>query len=145
MQNQIEEFFIAFWEAYPRRVGKKAAKKAFERALREGATPDEIMVGVELYKAWLNSRDTEIQFVKHPATYLNGGCWEDEYKLNLPEKKPFDAEEAKWAYRAKLWNFGRGTWYSNVWGYRPDDSSFSCPEKFKNLFYEKKGGLKLVG
>lgn len=70
--------FDVFWQCYPRRVAKLAAKKAYEKALKS-ATHEQIMVGVQGYAIY--TRNTEHQFIKHPASWLNAGCWDDE----LPE------------------------------------------------------------
>lgn len=69
--------FEAFWAAYPRKVAKEAAAKAFAR-LR----PDERLLGLMLAElrrqaasaAWQKDRG---EFVPHAATWLNGRRWED--------------------------------------------------------------------
>jgi len=67
--------FDQFWACFPRRVAKLAAKKAYDKALKQ-TTHQEIMAGVERYA--FHTRNTEHQFIKHPASWLNAGCWEDE-------------------------------------------------------------------
>lgn len=67
--------FETFWQCYPRRVAKLAAKKAYDKALKQ-TTHQEIMAGVERYA--FHTRNTEHQYIKHPASWLNSGCWEDE-------------------------------------------------------------------
>jgi hypothetical protein len=67
--------FEAFWKAYPRRVAKLAAKRAYEKAIKN-ATHQEIMEGVERYVAY--TKNTEQRFIAHPATWLNSGRWEDD-------------------------------------------------------------------
>jgi hypothetical protein len=73
--------FDTFWQCYPRRVAKLAAKKAYDKALKS-ATHEEIMAGVERYA--YHTRTTEHQFIKHPASWLNAGCWEDELQDTRP-------------------------------------------------------------
>lgn len=68
--------FDAFWSHYPRRVGKLVAMKAYEKAMKL-ATHEQIMAGVELYRAHL---PREAQYIAHPATWLNQGRWLDEYE-----------------------------------------------------------------
>jgi hypothetical protein len=65
--------FEAFWQAYPRRVGKGHAVKAYTRALREGADPAAILDAVRHQRFPMDP-----QFIKHPATWLNAKCWLDE-------------------------------------------------------------------
>lgn len=73
--------FDTFWQCYPRRVAKLAAKKAYDKALKH-ATHQQIMEGVERYA--IHTRSTEHQFIKHPASWLNAGCWEDELQDTRP-------------------------------------------------------------
>lgn len=68
--------FEDFWAAYPRRVGKIAAEKAYAKALAAGATPDELIAGASFYA--MEKKLSDPQYIKHPATWLNGGCWQDE-------------------------------------------------------------------
>lgn len=71
--------FDTFWQAYPRRVAKMEAKKAYDKALKS-ATHQEIMDGVQRYAIYTQS--TEHRFIKHPASWLRAGCWEDELTDN---------------------------------------------------------------
>jgi hypothetical protein len=73
--------FDVFWAAYPRRVGKLAAMKAYQRA-RMIATSQDILAGVELYKIHMPS---DLNFIAHPATFLNQGRWMDEYAIAMPK------------------------------------------------------------
>ena len=69
-----ETSFDAFWEIYPRKVGKQEAKKSYERALLV-ATPEELFTGAEKFAKDPNRVPT---FTPHPATWLNQGRWSDE-------------------------------------------------------------------
>ncbi|MDK6598584.1 hypothetical protein QP226_10095, partial [Aerococcus urinae] len=44
-KNAYTEDFANFWQAYPRKTGKKAAAKAYAKAIKEGATPEELLQG----------------------------------------------------------------------------------------------------
>lgn len=70
------ERFDDFWRVYPRRVGKIAAEKAFAKAVAEGTTPDQLIAGAYIYA--MAQKFSEPEYVKHPATWLNAGCWMDE-------------------------------------------------------------------
>lgn len=83
--------FDRFWDRYPRKVGKLVAMKAFDKALRR-ATEDEIMAGVELYRIHM---PCDVQFVAHPASWLNAGRWMDEYASHVPDQKVYWAEECR--------------------------------------------------
>lgn len=74
--------FAQFWSAYPRHVAKRAAGKAFDKAVREMAITEtnltQILDALERQKRspdWLKDQG---RFVPHPATWLNGRRWEDE-------------------------------------------------------------------
>lgn len=72
--------FLSFWNAYPRRVSKKAAAKVFEKAISDGVTIEQILIAVDRYKKWL-AGDGWRPDPKHPTTWLNQGCWEDELEI----------------------------------------------------------------
>jgi hypothetical protein len=69
--NGASPEFAEFWERYPRKVAKAAAVKAWGMATRDTA-PATIMGGLA------KTRWPDLQFVPHPATWLNGRRWEDE-------------------------------------------------------------------
>ncbi len=71
-KNEMTDF-DQFWLAFPRRVGKLAAMKAYARA-RKLATAADIIAGVDRYIA---SKPEYADFC-HPATWLNQGRWMDE-------------------------------------------------------------------
>jgi len=69
--------FDTFWSAYPKKVGKPAALKAFRSAKINGHLP-EVLADLEDKagsEAWTKAGG---QFVPNPATYLNQRRWEDE-------------------------------------------------------------------
>jgi len=67
--------FAEFWERYPRRIGKAAARKAYAKALKVG-THDDIMFGLSQQMTSLTAR--EAQYIPHPATWLNQERWNDD-------------------------------------------------------------------
>lgn len=64
--------FDRFWELYPRKVGKIAARKAWEKI----TNPDDVIEGVNRLLADPNR--PSLEFLPHPSTWLNEGRWEDE-------------------------------------------------------------------
>lgn len=76
------EGFEAFYAAYPRHVGRRAAEKAFKAALKR-AKVDDIMKGLALSKAYWEVRQTKKEYIPHPSTWLNQDRWGDE--LDVPE------------------------------------------------------------
>lgn len=70
-----EEQFSTFWSCYPRRVAKGAARKAFDKAIKK-TTLENMLNAITKYVAM---KPEKIDF-KHPATWLNAECWDDEWE-----------------------------------------------------------------
>lgn len=72
------EGFAEFWKTYPKKVGKDAAEKAWNRKVK---TPETIKAILEAVKTQAGSdawKKEGGQFVPNPATWLNAGRWKDE-------------------------------------------------------------------
>jgi hypothetical protein len=69
--------FEKFWKLYPRKVGKRAAQKEFERVLklRNAPTVDHLLNAVKCYA---QSAPQDQRYIAHPTTWLRQGRWEDE-------------------------------------------------------------------
>lgn len=83
-KGKITSDFDAFWTAYPRKTGKKAAFKAWRKATDKPAL-DVIIKAIEARKQTEQWRKDHGQFIPHPATWLNQGRWDDEV---APISKP---------------------------------------------------------
>jgi hypothetical protein len=79
-ERTIEDMFREWYGVYPNKKAPKHALAAFEKALKGGAAFWSLMEGVRRYAEHCRRKGTEKRFIKHPATYLNGGCWADEYE-----------------------------------------------------------------
>lgn len=93
--------FAEFYLAYPRKVGKDAARRAFEKAAKSSG-PEVIIAGARRFAADPNLPDK--QFIPHPATWLNAGRWDDE---PLPPRSqgpmlppPEDFGQDEWLFRS---------------------------------------------
>lgn len=73
--ERYPEDFKEFWKVYPRKVGKAAALRAWLRRKPPIGPVLSAIAWQLLSRRWLEG------FIKDPATWINGGCWEDE-----PEK-----------------------------------------------------------
>lgn len=76
--NGAEQRFDEFWAAYPKKTGKDAARKAFEKRKPDAdllATMLGVLAAQRNSKDWLKDGG---QFVPNPATWLNQGRWQDE-------------------------------------------------------------------
>lgn len=78
--------FEKFWSAYPKKVGKKAAKKAFDRVRVPVET---LLTAVERQKCSAQWSKDNGQYIPNPATWLNQGRWEDELDT-VPGTAPSD-------------------------------------------------------
>jgi DNA-binding transcriptional regulator YhcF (GntR family) len=78
--------FQTFWSAYPRRIGKGAARTAFKKALKFSSA-NEILKGATAYAAHCEEMGTEKQYIPHPSTWLNGERWDDDLESEKTETK----------------------------------------------------------
>lgn len=77
--------FEEFWKIYPRKSGKSAARKAFAAACKDD---DATIITAAAFR-YSADPNREPQYTKHPATWLNQGCWEDD---PLPSKSGKDQQ-----------------------------------------------------
>lgn len=79
--------FEKWWAKYPNKKSKQDALKSFNRVLKDKlATFDELMRGLEAYSNDCKAKNTEAHYIKHPSTWLNQGCWADEYGVAVVEE-----------------------------------------------------------
>ena len=104
-QTRLTEYpkpFVEFWSLYPRKVNKKAALRAWDKATKE--TPAEQIIGAaETYAASDIAADGE--FVPHPATWLNKGAYLDdpaEWERREPKSKDQKRQEANFQVLADV-------------------------------------------
>ena len=88
--NQTEAF-EQFYQAYPRKKSKDAARKRWDKLKVTPALFAEIMQGLERAKKQKEWQD--IQFIPYPATWLNSGGWKDE--PDTPQQPQPPAPEQK--------------------------------------------------
>lgn len=70
--------FAEFWAQYPKKVGKGAAEKAFERIKPDKQTFDRMMDAISAQKRSRQWTENNGQYIPNPATWLNQRRWEDE-------------------------------------------------------------------
>ena len=83
-QSAQDQRFDLFWTAYPKKVGKAAAKKSWNKVKPNGELFEKIMEAIDAAKRseqWLRENG---RFIPNPATWLNQGRWDDE----IPEPAP---------------------------------------------------------
>lgn len=75
--------FDDWWKQYPKKVGKIDAQKAYRAAIKQGATPQGLLDGLQRHNANWKAANTERQYIPNPASWLRKGRWEDE--LDTPD------------------------------------------------------------
>jgi hypothetical protein len=93
-EKEIEEKrslrFAEFWDAYPRKVSKEAALKAFNKV---DPTDDLLQTILRALASAKQSNEWTKDggaFIPHAATWLNGKRWEDELVTVVDGKQPWD-------------------------------------------------------
>jgi hypothetical protein len=69
--------FEKFWASYPSKVGKDAARKAFDKRKPDEALLAQMLSAIEVQRAsekWLKDGG---QYIPNPSTWLNQGRWMD--------------------------------------------------------------------
>lgn len=95
-QNAPLSDFDTFWALVPRRVGKKAAERAWRAVVRRGESAEAIE-GMRAYAAAFAQSGTELKYVPHPSTWLNRRGWEDSLEAVFPSQKP---QVTEWEQKA---------------------------------------------
>lgn len=103
-KHDAPTLFDRFWTAYPRRVGKIAAQRAWLKL-----KPDEHLVDLMLNAIAVQSASSQWQrdggqFIPHPATWLNGRRWDDDASAHQPSPAgvPHGSARPQAARRASL-------------------------------------------
>ena len=76
-KNIYTSDFLTFWAAYPRKIGKPTAFKAWQK--NNLPSLENILQAIEQQKQTDQWKDE--RFIPHPSTWLNQGRWEDEIKV----------------------------------------------------------------
>ena len=77
-KTEINNNFEEFYSLYPRKEAKQKALQAYLKAIKK-VDKDTLLEGLKKYIDYIKTNKKEREFIKHPATWLNQGCWEDEY------------------------------------------------------------------
>ena len=90
--DKYSKDFEAFWDVYPRKIGKRNAWKAYFASTKI-AKPEDILEGLE---ASIKARDwatAEMKFIPHASTWLNGRRWEDTFDAKPAKRKASQPQE----------------------------------------------------
>ena len=131
--------FSEFYAIYPRHEARSTASKAYTRAVQV-ADAKTILDGARRYADHRRGQDPK--YTKHPATWLNGGCWADELPgiangLNVTNGSHVEFEpcgEREWIGRLNFYfenpefeKLGPGHRWAKKWGPPPTDETNKIP------------------
>lgn len=87
--------FDEFWQAYPRKVAKEAALKAWTKLKPDDALAGVIIAAVRRKKESSQWTRDGGQYIPYPATFINGRRWEDEEEVLSTSPSPRFANLAR--------------------------------------------------
>ena len=84
IKNIYIDDFNEFWNVYDKKVSKPKAITAYQKAIKK-TNHETLMTALKKQKVlWVGK---EKAFIKHPTTWLNQECWNDEIEDLRPAKK----------------------------------------------------------
>ncbi len=69
--------FEEWYELYPRKLARKDAENAFAKLLKDGVDIAKVTEATRCYLRDIATHGTEMQYVKHPASFLRNERWRD--------------------------------------------------------------------
>lgn len=78
---------VEIYNAYPKHVAKEAALKAISRSLKS-VSFDSLLQAVKEFAQATAGSDKDL--IPHPATWFNGGCWQDDRSTWKPRTRIMD-------------------------------------------------------
>lgn len=101
VSQKVVPGFDGFWELYPRKVSKQAARNAWRKLAPDTPLQSKMRQALAVQvvsRDWMKDLG---EFIPYPASWLNGAMWEDEpytpQKANMasvPEHKRLDNEDS---------------------------------------------------
>ena len=82
-----DELFDQFWQAYPKRVAKKPARRAWDKLHVDNDLLAKILAALAWQKRTDDWQRDGGRYIPNPATWLNGGRWEDEHNPVTEDKQ----------------------------------------------------------
>lgn len=137
------EGFAEWYAAYPRHIARAAAAAAYRRAVK-CVSAETLLAAAKRY-----AKDcTDPQYTKHPATWLNAGCWADEPAglLLVHSAALFeDASVDGWVMRLEIFHGftaePKGTWLDK-WAGRPDTPGHKVKHEAWPIFWRMHPEMK---
>jgi hypothetical protein len=76
--NGVRERFDTFWAAYPKKIGKDAAWRAWQKRRPDAELLAAMLSAIGRQVSWPQWQKDGGQFIPNPSTWLNQGRWQDE-------------------------------------------------------------------
>jgi len=134
--------FEDFWESYPRKTGKGAARTAWSNQIQfHNADPEAMINAARNYRQ--RELDTEERYIKYPSKFLSEQMYLDP-DLNVKPPEPVDLSKFEPWQRIVIEEFGLSV--LNAWfaGTRLDGKTLKVPKKYNaeriNQYYIHKLG-----
>lgn len=83
VQPQSGADFELFWSAYPRKVKKGDARKAWTQTAAIRPAIGEVLAAIDAARRCDQWRKDGGQFIPYPATWLRGEQWADEHEVQV--------------------------------------------------------------
>lgn len=128
-----DEDFAAFRRAYPRRTGsdpRKTARVSYDRAIRNGATPAELLAAAQRFAR--EKADEDPRFIPMSSTWLNQERWKPDDRGSASQSPASELADAWNGTPRKIWQINvqlfrdMGHWPSTL-GPRPGDVGYRGP------------------
>jgi hypothetical protein len=88
---RVPDLFDEFWSAYPRKVGKADARKAWPRAVKH-LDAERLVKAARWWSEQWEAAGVEKRYVLHPTTWLNGQRWNDEPPAPRRQTSRFESQ-----------------------------------------------------
>lgn len=146
---RYSEQFERFRQAYPKRDGGQdwpKASEAFERFVRDGVDPEDIIRAAGIYAEDCRRRGKEgSEFVKQAVSFVRGRLWPEWLERSAPQTatapRPTgwpssipDPDRARTAFLRGLW--------PGAWGFEPGHPSCAVPHEIQQRWLAEKAAQR---
>ena len=87
-KENADDLFEAFWNAYPRKESKPAARKAFDKLKPDAELLGKMLQSISKWERSQQWQENGGQFIPYPASWLNQRKWEDDPPVAHVKKMP---------------------------------------------------------
>lgn len=103
--SRYADRFVRWWSAYPRKVGKGAAEKAFLKLNPSEELTEQMIAAVTAQRATAQWQRDGGQYIPNPSTWLNQERWRDEV-MSCSDRYRQTEDEAEREYQEAIRRLG---------------------------------------